>query len=140
MVGAAGVAGAGGVIQVMNMGQAFSVAVLAAVISMSIPVRLVAQGRGGMPAHAGASMASAPHSAAMSGGMAGARVGAGSLGHVMISRSASGQVMLRRGVAASRVRNNCLRMWRAKLAIYVPSWSAAKPYVSGACDVQCKTV
>jgi hypothetical protein len=89
------------------MGQAFSVAVLAAVISMSIPVRLAAQGRGGMPAHAGASMASAPHSAAMSGGMAGARVGAvgaGSLGHVMISRSASGQVMLRRGVAANGVR------------------------------------
>jgi hypothetical protein len=86
------------------MGQAFSVAVLAAIISIGIPGNLAAQGRGGMPARAGAGTAAAPHAAAMPSGMAGARVGAigaGSLGHVMISRSAS--VMLRRGVGTSGV-------------------------------------
>ena len=98
------------------MGQAFSVAVLAAVISIGIPGNLVAQGRGGMPAHAGAPMASAPHAAAMPSGMASARVGAvgpGSLGHVMISRTASGQVMLRRGVGTSGARTYRTRVGTA---------------------------
>ena len=98
------------------MGQAFSVAVLAAVISIGIPGNLAAQGRGGMPARVGAAMASAPHSAAMPSGMAGARVGAvgaGSLGHVMISRSASGQVMVRRGAATSGVRTYRTRVGTA---------------------------
>jgi hypothetical protein len=98
------------------MGQGFSVAVLAAVISIGIPGNAAAQGRGGMPARAGAGMGGAPHAAAMSGGMAGARVGAvgaGSLGHVMISRSASGQVMSRRGVGASGVRTYRTRVGTA---------------------------
>lgn len=98
------------------MGQAFSVAVLAAIISIGIPGNLAAQMRGGVPAHAGASMSSAPHAAAMPSGIAGARVGAvgaGSLGHVMISRSASGQVTLRRGVSASGVRSYRTRVGTA---------------------------
>jgi hypothetical protein len=98
------------------MGQAFSVAVLAAIISIGIPGNLAAQGRGGMPARAGAGMAAAPHAAAMPSGMAGARVGAigaGSLAHVMISRSASGQVMLRRGVGTSGVRTYRTRVGTA---------------------------
>lgn len=89
------------------MGQAFSVAVLAVIISIGIPGNTAAQGRGGMPAHASVPMASgSPHAAAMPSGMGGARrgaAGAGSLGHVMISRSASGQVTLRRGVGTSGV-------------------------------------
>jgi hypothetical protein len=105
-------AGAGGAVQVMNMGQAFSVAVLAAVISIGIPGNLSAQGRGGMPARTGAGMGAAPHAAAMPSGMAGARVGAGALGHVMISRSASGQVM-RRGVGTSGVRTYRTRVGTA---------------------------
>ncbi len=98
------------------MGQAFSVAVLAAIISMGIPGNVAAQGRGGMPARTGASMASVPHAAAMPSGMVAARsgaIGAGSLGHVMISRSASGQVTLRRGVATSGVRTYRARVGTA---------------------------
>jgi hypothetical protein len=90
------------------MGRVFlGVVVLSVIISMSIPGQLAAQMRGGMPGHAGAAMASSPHAAAMPSGMAGARVGAvgaGSPGHVMTSRSASGQVTLRRGVATNGVR------------------------------------
>jgi hypothetical protein len=95
------------------MGQAFSVAVLAAIISIGIPGNAAAQRRGGMPAHSGAGMGGAPHAAAMPGGMAPRAVGAGSLGHVMISRSASGQVMLRRGVATSGVRTYRTRVGTA---------------------------
>jgi hypothetical protein len=90
----------------MNMGQAFSVAVLAVIISIGIPGNLAAQGRGGMPARTGASMAGAPHATAMASGMAPARagaVGAGSLGHVM----------LRRGVATSGVRTYRTRVGTA---------------------------
>ena len=98
------------------MGQAFSVAVLAAIISMTIPGQLAAQMRGGMPARSGAAMAGAPHATAMPSGMAPAHagaVGAGSLGHVMISRSAGGQVMLRRGVATSGARTYRTRVGTA---------------------------
>ncbi len=87
------------------MGQALSVAVFAVIILMGIPGQVAAQGRGGMPARAGATMAGAPHAAVMPSGMALGRaggLGAGSLGsRVMISRSPSGQVLLRRGVGTS---------------------------------------
>ncbi|MEQ1352724.1 MAG: hypothetical protein ABLT11_01835, partial [Candidatus Acidiferrum sp.] len=106
-----------GAVQVTNMGRVFlGVVVLSAIISITIPGNLAAQGRGGMPGHAGASMAGAPHGAAVPSGMAGARVGAvgaGSLGHVMISRSASGHVTLRHGLATSGVRSYHTRVGTA---------------------------
>jgi hypothetical protein len=98
------------------MGQAFSVAVLAAIISIGIPGNAAAQGRGVMPVHSGAGMGGAPHAASMPAGMGPARagaVGAGSLGHVMMSRSAGGQVLLRRGVATSGVRTYRTRVGTA---------------------------